>query len=55
MYDVLGKEVATLVNETKQPGTYHATFDASNLSSGMYYYRLLVGDFSTTKKMIFIK
>ncbi len=55
VYDVLGKGVATLVNETKQPGIYLATFDASNLASGIYYYRLSVDDFVQTKKMIFLK
>jgi hypothetical protein len=61
VYDVLGKEVATLVNETKQPGIYEVKFsagssgDASNLASGIYIYRLTAGDFIKSSKMILIK
>ncbi|MCX6163446.1 MAG: T9SS type A sorting domain-containing protein [Ignavibacteriae bacterium] len=55
VYDVLGKEVATLVNEVRQHGSYNVDFDASKLSSGIYFYRLNTGDFSDTKKMILIK
>ncbi|GIW91299.1 MAG: hypothetical protein KatS3mg109_1731 [Pirellulaceae bacterium] len=40
VYDVLGREVVTLVNEVKQPGRYEVTFDASGLASGVYFYRL---------------
>ncbi len=55
VYDVLGNEVATLVNEEKQAGTYEVEFDASNHSSGIYYYQLQSGSFIETKKMVFIK
>lgn len=55
IYDLLGKEVATLVNESLKAGIYETEFNASNLSSGIYYYRLITGDFSDTKKMILIK
>ncbi|MBK7105251.1 MAG: PQQ-binding-like beta-propeller repeat protein [Ignavibacteriae bacterium] len=55
VYDVLGKEIETLVNETKSPGNYEVTFDASNLSSGIYFYRIQCSDFTETKKMFFIK
>lgn len=55
VYDVLGKEVATVVNEQKSPGTYNINFNASGLSSGIYYYRLTSGNFSETKKMILLK
>jgi|WetSurMetagenome_2_1015567.scaffolds.fasta_scaffold20022_3 photosystem II stability/assembly factor-like uncharacterized protein len=55
VYDMLGKEVATLVNEKLAPGTYEANFDGSNLTSGIYFYRLTTGDFSETKKMLMIK
>jgi hypothetical protein len=55
IYDVLGKEIATLVNETKKPGTYQVTFNASNLASGIYYYRLTNGNFTETKKLILLK
>jgi len=47
VYDVLGREVATLVNERKGPGVYMATFDASGLASGVYLYRLAAGSPST--------
>ncbi len=55
VYDVLGNEVATLVNEEKPAGTYEVEFDASNLSSGIYYYQLKAGSFIQTKKMILMK
>jgi hypothetical protein len=54
-YDVLGREVVTLVNEVKAQGSYTATFDASNLSSGVYFYRLQAGDFVQTKKLVVVK
>ncbi|MEE9431273.1 MAG: T9SS type A sorting domain-containing protein [Melioribacteraceae bacterium] len=55
VYDVLGKEVATLVNKEQQPGNYEVEFDASKLSSGVYYYNLTAGGFSKTKKLILLK
>lgn len=55
VYDVLGREVKTLVNEEKLPGNYSVTFDASNLSSGIYFYRMQSGKFIDTKKMILLK
>ena len=55
IYDVLGKEIAILVNAEKQPGVYEIEFDGSNLSSGIYLYRLTTGEFSDTKKLILIK
>jgi len=55
VYDVLGKEVATLVNEEKPAGNYEAVFNASHLASGIYYYQLRTGDFVQTKKMVLIK
>ena len=55
VYDVLGKEVQTLVNEYKQPGTYEITFDAKNLSSGIYFYKMTAGNFTETKRMTLIK
>ena len=55
VYDILGREVASLVNETKAPGNYELTFDASKLSSGIYFYRLTAGNFIQTKKMILLK
>ena len=55
VYDVLGNEVATLVNEEKVQGVYSVTFDASRLASGVYYYQLHAGEYVQTKKMILIK
>ena len=55
VYDVLGNEVATLVNEEKPAGTYEVKFDAAELSSGIYFYKLQAGSFSETKKMILMK
>ena len=55
VYDVSGREVQVLVNDELHPGTYHATFDASGVASGVYYYRLTTKDFSETKKMLFVK
>lgn len=54
-YDVLGREVETLVNEQLQPGTYEVNWDASNYPGGIYYYRLLTEEFSETKKAVLIK
>jgi len=55
VYDVQGREVQTLVNETLKPGTYEASFDGAALNSGIYFYKLSAGDFSETKKMLLIK
>ena len=55
VYDNLGKEVARLVNENKVAGNYNVEFDASNLPSGIYFYKLTSGKFSETKKMILLK
>ena len=55
IYDVLGKEVATLINEVKNPGNYIVEFDGSSLSSGVYFYKLQVGDFSSVKRMVLVK
>jgi|WetSurMetagenome_2_1015567.scaffolds.fasta_scaffold10071_3 hypothetical protein len=55
VYDVLGKEIVTLVNEKQSPGTYEVLFDGNNLPSGIYFYRLITEGFSDTKKMILIK
>ncbi len=55
VYDVLGKEVIELVNENKSAGVYNVTFDASNLPSGVYIYKLQAGEFSSVKKMLLIK
>jgi hypothetical protein len=55
VYDFLGREVMTLVNETKATGSYEIVFDASNMPSGTYFYTMIAGNFSATKKMILIK
>ncbi|HAY34279.1 MAG TPA: T9SS type A sorting domain-containing protein [Ignavibacteria bacterium] len=55
VYDVLGNDVMTLVNENQNPGTYSVNFDGSNFSSGIYFYKLTAGDFSETKRMILLK
>ena len=70
IYDILGREVTTLVNEQLQPGSYSVEWDASNFASGIYFYKLVVGDrreigasntnnggegFSQSRKMVLIK
>jgi photosystem II stability/assembly factor-like uncharacterized protein len=55
VFDILGREVKTLVNEEKPAGTYEVSFNASNLSSGIYFYRLIAGNFISTKKMVLLK
>ncbi|NWF89117.1 MAG: T9SS type A sorting domain-containing protein [Ignavibacteriaceae bacterium] len=55
IYDILGNEVATLVNEEKQPGYYEIDFNASNIASEVYIYRLVTGKFVSTKKMILLR
>jgi hypothetical protein len=55
VYDVLGSEVATLANEEKPTGEYNVEFDATGLTSGIYFYELKVGSFVETKKMVLIK
>jgi len=55
LFDVIGNEVATLINEWKEAGSHSLKFDASDLSSGVYYYKLTTDNFSSTKKMILTK
>ncbi len=55
IYDVLGREIATLVNKKQLPGNYSVKFDASNLPSGVYIYSLRSGSFVATRKMILLK
>ncbi len=55
IYDVLGAEIATLVNEQKDAGKYEVNFNASRLASGVYIYKLQAGDFVSSKKMILLK
>jgi len=55
VYDVLGKQVASLVNEEQAAGVYQTTFDGSGLSSGIYFYKIQAGDFVETKKLVLMK
>ena len=55
VYDLLGNEIMTLVNEEKPTGNYEVTFEGNGLASGIYYYRITAGDYSQTKKMILLK
>ena len=55
VYDILGSEVATLVNENKSPGEYEVTFNASDLASGTYIYTLRFGNNLVSKKMLLLK
>ncbi|UCH66940.1 MAG: T9SS type A sorting domain-containing protein [Ignavibacterium sp.] len=55
VYDVLGNEISTLVNEEKPAGSYEVDFDGTGFSRGIYFYRLKAGDYSETKKMVLIK
>jgi hypothetical protein len=55
IFNILGKEISTLVNEEKPAGLYQVNFDASNLPSGVYFYRLQAGNFAETKKMLLLK
>jgi hypothetical protein len=55
VYDILGNEVATLINEIKEPGNYFIEFNANGLSSGIYFYQLVIDNFISTKKMILLQ
>ena len=55
IFDLLGSEIATLVNEEKAPGNYDVSFDASSLSSGVYLYTIKAGSFVQTRKMLLMK
>ncbi len=55
VYNTVGEEVMTLVNEVKQPGLYEVDFNAASLPSGVYMYRIIAGEFVQTKKMILMK
>ena len=55
VYDAIGREVATLVNEVKEAGTYSVTFDGSKLSSGLYFYTITAGNYTATKKLTLLK
>ncbi len=55
VYDVLGREIETLVSQRQKAGLYQVTFNASRLSSGVYFYRIVAGNFSDTKKLLLLK
>jgi hypothetical protein len=55
IYDMLGREIATLIDEQKNPGRYTVRWDASRVASGVYFYRLIAGDFVQTRRLSFIK
>lgn len=55
VFDILGREVQTLVNDIQNPGSYNVMFNAQNLSSGVYFYRLTAGSFSDIRKMTLVK
>jgi hypothetical protein len=52
---LIGREIAVLVNEVKQPGVYQVSFSTENLASGVYFYKMIAGDFSDVKKMNLLK
>jgi hypothetical protein len=55
VFDVLGREVSTLISSNLLPGSYKIPWDASNYPSGVYYYKLVSGDFVQTRKMVLLK
>jgi hypothetical protein len=55
VYDILGREVRTLVNETLQSGSHEVTFNAEGLSSGVYFYRLQAGEFAQTRRLLLLR
>ena len=55
VFDCLGNEVISLVNEFKKQGSYSVEFDGSGITSGLYFYQLRINDFLTTKKMVLLK
>ena len=55
VFDVLGREIATLVNSVEQPGYKSVNFNANNFASGVYYYRLQAGNFIETKKLVLLR
>jgi len=55
VYDLLGREIATIINEEKPIGEYEVEFDAAGLPSGIYFYQLRSGNYTETKKMVLIR
>ena len=55
VYDIIGREVTTLVNQQQSAGSYDVEFNASNLTSGIYFYKITAGNFNAVKKMLLVK
>jgi flagellar hook assembly protein FlgD len=55
IYDILGREIATIVNQELKPGSYNVDWDGTNYPGGVYLYKLQAGDYSSVKKMILLK
>ena len=55
VYDILGNEIATLINEEKPQGNYEVEFDGTELTSGIYFYRLVAGSYIEIKKMVLLR
>ncbi|VAX22028.1 hypothetical protein MNBD_IGNAVI01-872, partial [hydrothermal vent metagenome] len=55
VYDILGREIAVLLNKTQKPGNYEIQFNAGELTSGIYLYRLQYGSFTQSRKMILLR
>jgi hypothetical protein len=55
VYDIMGREVALLVDEVKNPGTYRVAFDGKDLSSGIYFYQMQAGAFSRVRRLALVK
>ena len=55
LFDILGKEISTLVKQQLNPGTYEVDFDGSKFTSGVYFYKIEAGDFTEVKKMMLVK
>jgi hypothetical protein len=55
IYDIIGKEISTLINRTQNAGYYEVNFNAGKLSSGIYFYKMVAGDFVSIKKLVVLK
>jgi hypothetical protein len=55
VYDLLGREIATLVNEELPAGVYRVRWEAKNVAGGVYYYRLRAGNYHEVKKMVLVR
>jgi hypothetical protein len=55
IYDITGREVTTLINEVKNPGTYSVSFDGSKYASGVYFYRIKTGEYISSRKLVLLK